>query len=239
MSIREFEQGRNHYTYYSHEEYGRGYIGVRSCDCLPEEDTDYFGSFSDKSFNPTQKVILKSDYNTRKDANEDEIILHDFYDVVKNPHFANRAKHTSTGFCTEGVTFGEETRQKMRESHLGLFDGENNPNFGKSPSEKTREKIGLGNKGKYVSAETRQKQSDALRGENNPMFGKIGENNPNFGSKRNEETRKRMSSALLGENNPTSGTVWWVNCWGETTRQVNSPGPQWQRGRKFQEIQCQ
>jgi hypothetical protein len=34
-----------YYTYYSYEEYGRGYFGSRSCKCLPEEDTKYFGSF--------------------------------------------------------------------------------------------------------------------------------------------------------------------------------------------------
>jgi len=238
-NIREFKLARNHYTYYSYEEFGRGYIGVRSCDCLPEEDTSYFGSFSDKSFLPTQKVILRGDYETREEANRDEIALHDFYEVVKNPHFVNRSKHTSTGFCTEGIIFGDETRQRMREAHLGIFSGEKNPMFGKSPSEETRKKISLGNKGKHVSAETRKKQSESLGGENNPMFGRLGENNPNFGSKRNEVTRKKMSEALSGHNNPVSGTVWWVNPSGETIRQVNSPGPQWQQGRKWKETQCQ
>lgn len=47
----------HHYVYYSFEEWGRGYIGVRSCECLPEEDTLYFGSYKDKSFNPSNKVI--------------------------------------------------------------------------------------------------------------------------------------------------------------------------------------
>jgi hypothetical protein len=36
-----------HYVYYSYEEYGRGYIGSRSCSCLPQEDRNYFGSFTD------------------------------------------------------------------------------------------------------------------------------------------------------------------------------------------------
>ena len=31
-----------HYVYYSYEEYGRGYIGSRTCRCLPEEDINYF-----------------------------------------------------------------------------------------------------------------------------------------------------------------------------------------------------
>jgi hypothetical protein len=92
-------QREYHYTYYSYEEWGRGYFGSRTCKCLPEEDIKYFGTFKDKTFKPTQKIILKSDYSTRKEANADEIILHDYYDVANNPHFANQAKQTSTGFC--------------------------------------------------------------------------------------------------------------------------------------------
>lgn len=87
-----------YYTYYSYEEWGRGYIGSRGCNCLPEEDVKYFGSFKDKTFKPTQKIILKDDYATREEAYADEIILHDYYDVANNPHFANRSRQTSTKF---------------------------------------------------------------------------------------------------------------------------------------------
>lgn len=45
------------YVYYSYEEFGRGYIGKRECKCLPEEDIKYFGSYKDKSFRPTKKII--------------------------------------------------------------------------------------------------------------------------------------------------------------------------------------
>lgn len=74
-----------YYTYYSYEEWGRGYIGSRGCKCLPEEDVRYFGSFRDKKFKPTQKIILKSDYATREEAYADEIALQKFYKVVENP----------------------------------------------------------------------------------------------------------------------------------------------------------
>ena len=47
------------YVYYSYEEFGRGYIGSRICKCLPEEDIKYFGSYKDKTFNPTEKIILE------------------------------------------------------------------------------------------------------------------------------------------------------------------------------------
>ena len=87
-----------HYVYYSYEEYGRGYFGSRTCKCLPEEDVKYFGSFADKTFKPTQKIILKSDYATREEALIDEIILQEYYKVAENIHFANKAYQTSTKF---------------------------------------------------------------------------------------------------------------------------------------------
>jgi hypothetical protein len=77
------------YVYYSYEPWGRGYIGKRECWCLPEEDVKYFGSFTDKAFKPTEKIILEI-FDTRKEAYATEIILHNFYDVANNPHFANR-----------------------------------------------------------------------------------------------------------------------------------------------------
>jgi hypothetical protein len=86
-----------HYTYYSYEEFGRGYIGSRQCKCLPEEDVRYFGSYKDKTFKPTQKIILET-YNTKEEALIDEVKLHEFYDVDNNPHFANKAKQTSEKF---------------------------------------------------------------------------------------------------------------------------------------------
>jgi hypothetical protein len=88
-----------YYTYYSYEEWGRGYFGSRGCKCLPEKDVKYFGSSKDKNFKPTQKIILKDDYATREEAYADEIILQQYYKVVENPHFANKAYQTTAKFC--------------------------------------------------------------------------------------------------------------------------------------------
>jgi hypothetical protein len=96
-----------YYTYYSYEEWGRGYIGSRKCKCLPKEDIKYFGSFKDKSFKPTQKIILKDDYSTREDAYADEIILQRYYEVVENPHFSNRSYQSSTKFYVPTETLRE------------------------------------------------------------------------------------------------------------------------------------
>jgi hypothetical protein len=89
--------GKYFYVYYSYEPWGRGYIGKRECCCLPEEDVKYFGSYKNKTFKPTQKIILQI-FDNVEEALEAEILLHDFYEVDKNPHFANRAKQTSKHF---------------------------------------------------------------------------------------------------------------------------------------------
>jgi hypothetical protein len=80
---------KHFYVYYSYEPWGRGYIGKRECSCLPENDFKYFGSYTDKSFKPTEKIILEV-FDTRKDAYKAEAKLHNFYDVKNNPHFANK-----------------------------------------------------------------------------------------------------------------------------------------------------
>ena len=85
------------YVYYSYEPWGRGYIGKRECWCLPEEDIKYFGSYTDKTFKPTQKIILET-FDNRKYAYQAEIILHLFYDVKNNTHFANKTNQFATDF---------------------------------------------------------------------------------------------------------------------------------------------
>jgi hypothetical protein len=114
-----------YYTYYSYEEWGRGYIGSRGCKCLPEKDINYLGSCKDKNFKPTQKIILKSDYATREEAYADEIILQQYYKVVGNPHFANRAYQTSTKFYyitpkEEAIKRGKRIGKKLKELGLGF-----------------------------------------------------------------------------------------------------------------------
>ena len=100
-----------HYTYYSYEEFGRGYIGKRSCHCNPQEDVKYFGSYMDKTFKPTQKIILET-YDTVEEAIDDEIKIQRFFKVVENPHFANKAYQTSNGFrgSSESARKGQANR---------------------------------------------------------------------------------------------------------------------------------
>lgn len=100
-----------HYTYWiTNIINGKSYIGARSCNCKPEEDIEYMGSskkYLDKAIEKEglqnfDKHILAY-WATRKEAIEHEILLHDIFDVGRNPVFYNGAKQTSTGFDSTGI----------------------------------------------------------------------------------------------------------------------------------------
>lgn len=131
----------NNYTYYSYEEYGRGYIGSRGCKCSIEEDIEYLGSFSDKTFKPTQKIILGV-FETRVEAYEAELLLHNFFKVDVNPHFANRSKLTSSGFTTPKRFSDEEIKQRLKEQKNNAVKKwqKNNPEKHKKQKKKYAEK---------------------------------------------------------------------------------------------------
>jgi hypothetical protein len=210
----------HHYTYYSYEEWGMGYFGSRSCDCLPEEDVDYFGSYANKNFTPTQKIILKSDYETRADAIKDEVTLHDYYDVAANPHFANRAKQTSTRFTTSGMKMTEEQRKKMgdrlrgRKLSIEVIKKVADANRGKKRSKEQRKRMSEAQKNKVYtpSEETRKKMGESRKGEKNHNYGKplseetkmklresqLGEKSHNYGKPLSEETKMKISESLKG-----------------------------------------
>ena len=141
-------QKEYHYTYYSYEEWGKGYFGSRTCECLPEDDIKYFGSFADKTFNPTHKIIIKDDYSTRAEADADEILLHDYFEVDINPHFANRARQTSTKFRLpkeKAVEIGRVNGKKSKELGVGVHGRtkEQMTEDGKKGAQKVKE-LGIG-----------------------------------------------------------------------------------------------
>lgn len=209
------------YVYYSYEPWGRGYIGKRECSCLPVEDVKYFGSFRDKTFNPTEKLILET-FDTLQEVLEAEIVLHDFYEVDKNPHFANRAKATSTGFYYSmsgkdnpfyGGTFRPEVIEKIKNYQRSL--GENHISKTKEFKEKLAEKCRSEN-GPSKSPEAKKKMSvsisKALRalGDKHPSKSdKFKESirkhyeingHPWTGRKHSEETKALMSRNRKGRN---------------------------------------
>lgn len=94
--------------------------------------------------------------------------------AAKSDNWLNR-HNSGNGFYNTIIT--EETRKKLSESSKGRGKG-------RILSKETREKISKSNKGRKVSEETKFKISQATKAENNPMYGKIGNLNPNFGKKR-------------------------------------------------------
>ena len=179
------------YIYYSYEPWGLGYIGKRECCCLPEEDVDYFGSFRDKNFKPTEKIILET-FNTVEEALKAECILHDFYEVDKNPYFANKAKQTSEKFyCSlkgeSNPAKRPEVREKIRQGKIG----KNNP--AKRPE--VREKLSAARKKRITTDETRQKMSESHKGRPSPkgMLGK----------KHSEEQKQKMREKTVERNDKT------------------------------------
>ena len=233
----------NHYVYYSYEEFGRGYIGCRTSDCLPEDD-DYLGSYHDETFSPTNKIVLET-FSTREEALQAEIDLHEFYQVDKNPHFANKARQKTTGFYYAEKKFGEEnpfyqkqhteeTKSKISQigkEHNGWVDrrrtyqGKNNPFYGKSHSKETIELL-------------RERTTETWKNQPHPWIGRkhseetkakfreknSGENNPNFGKKQSEETKEKVRLAKVGKK-------WWSNQMEEKFCK-ECPGKGWELGRK-------
>jgi hypothetical protein len=121
--------------------------------CSPETDP-YLGSFKDKTFKPTRKIILGI-FETPQECLEAEALLHDFFKVDINPHFANLARQTSSKFVSfvkteehrnrisrslKGRKLSAETIEK-RQKNRKYTKGEEHPFHGKKHTEAAREKI--------------------------------------------------------------------------------------------------
>lgn len=200
-----------HYTYrITNKKLNKHYYGTRTSKRKPEEDIGicYFSSSRDKWFIRDQKdnpqdykyKVIKI-FNTRKEAIEMEIKLHNKFNVGINESFFNKTKQTSTGFDRTGIVFNidfkgknnpfynkkhsEKTKEKISKSKIGkkwseerhnLFKKnyikENHPNYGKKLKDSTKEKISKSNKDKIISEETKKKLSNAAKGNKNGFYGK-------------------------------------------------------------------
>jgi hypothetical protein len=101
-----------HYVYQiTNKINGKIYIGSRTSNIEPANDLGkkYFSSSKDKEFQKEQRenpenfiYEVLSIYNNKDDMLNEEIRLHNLYDVGKNPNYYNKSKQTSKNFSTSG-----------------------------------------------------------------------------------------------------------------------------------------
>ena len=166
-----------HYVYrITNTELNKHYYGTRSSRIEPSKDLGfkYFSSASDVSFRDDQennpqdyKYTIVSEFDSREEALELEVILHAKFDVGVNESFYNKARQTSTGFdfdCT-GKPHSTETRRKISE-RAKLRKG-------RPVSEETKDKLAKAATGRIKSQEERDKigksNSAALKGKPLPV----------------------------------------------------------------------
>ena len=85
----------------------------------------------------------------------------------------------------------------------GSPSGERHPNYGRKWSEDVRKRMSEGSKGQQgLKGEQNPMygKGHLIEGEKNWMYGRTGEQNPNYGNKWSEEQRQKQSEKLKGKN---------------------------------------
>ena len=230
-----------HILYLSYETYGRDYLGAHSTKNLND---GYLGSYSDKSFNPDSRIIIGY-YKSRESLLTAEESLQKSLDVAKNPAYSNRSIQTSTGFNRQGVPDTPVARSRKSDSHTGktrsLEQVQAMTRAQNRPEVKAKKSLSMnGEANPAKREEVRSKLSEKLSGENNPRYGKPGtllgvrgESHPSHGTTKTQDFKETLSRMHTGVGNPCFGKRWWVNLRNQTLYQTQSPGPEWQPGRKW------
>lgn len=216
-----------HYVYLITEiSTNKKYIGARSSNIKPEIDLPKYKSSSlNKEFEKRQ-IEYPEDYNyeilsihdNRENAINEEIRLHNLYDVGINPEYINGAKQTSNKFDTSGMVVVKDKNDnnylvsKYDEDYLSgklvYFK------FGNKLSTEVKNKISSSLKGKKLSNETKLKLSNKLKGkivssETRKKLSKVnsGINNGMYNKKHTEESKYKMSLSRSGSKNPSAKTI--------------------------------
>jgi len=203
----------NHYTYLLQSNTDDiMYIGVRSCQGMPEDD-NYWGTSKHIPKNVSEvcdKFILGT-FDTRVDAVADEIRRHNINDVAKSKYFWNKAKQTATGFDRSGTdpwnkdvphysVHTVESRKKISDSLRGHKDSQETiekrktSNAGYVHSEETITKLSLARKGKPSAMKGKQHTDEARA----IMSAKAKLRTPRTGWKHTDEAKAKISSAKKG-----------------------------------------
>ena len=145
-----------HYVYrITNTKLNKHYYGTRSSKIEPSKDigVKYFSSSSDIQFRDDQKnnpqnykYTIVSEFNSREEALELEIKLHNKFNVGVNESFYNKAKQTSIFYDTTGIPLSSERRTKLSKKLKGRVF-----------SKETLERMRLGQLGNKLSEETKAK----------------------------------------------------------------------------------
>lgn len=179
----------NHYTYIIKHKYSKmKYIGVRSCKCLPIEDTSYWGSSKHLPLDVslTHKKRVLATFKTRTEALLHEIFLHKKYQVASNPEFYNKANQTAVGFDTSGTSVPEKLREQISRKLKGR----------KKPPDHGG-KVSAATKNVPKSAEHKRKCSVSQK----LRASKPGYVNPRKNVKLTEVTKQRISNSKKAKGN--------------------------------------
>lgn len=201
-----------HYYVYriTNTKLNKHYYGTRSSKIEPSKDlgTKYFSSSSDISFRDDQKnnpqdykYIIVSEFDSREEALELEIKLHNKFNVGVNESFYNRSKQNSKGFHYDrtGAIISEETRKKLS---IASRNQHRNP-----VSEETRRKLSISSKGRICSEEHKANISKAKTGHvpSEKTKAKLREAaKKQFRNGMGDETKEKIKQKAIGRKNPHS-----------------------------------
>ena len=128
------------------------------------------------------RTVIISEHSDRESALQKECKLQKCVGIPRNKLYVNRSIANTNGF------FGMDV------------SGENNPMYGRTHTLEARSKIAESAKlqtppmeGKRHTEQSKKAMSESKTGANNPMYGKRGENNPNYGKHVSLETKAKMS----------------------------------------------
>ena len=188
---------KNHYTYLLQSKTDdMMYIGVRSCECQPEDD-NYWGSSKNlpkgkyKNLSDLCDKFILGKFDTREDAIKDEIKRHKANDVARNPNFWNKSLQTATGFDRSGTEYPVAW------------------NKGKVTSNEVKAKISKANKGSKRTQAVKDKMGAIRRGAKHTEASKLKMSNTHksiqhysFGKGFSDEHKANMSKAQTGKKRP-------------------------------------
>ena len=151
---------------------GKLYIGQHTCDYDKQFTDGYLGS----------GVAIRKAIEKYGKENFERIIL----EYAESPEELNEL---------EAKYVDEEVIKSKRFYNLETGGKCNN-----NVSEETKQKISIASKGHFVSEETKKKMSIRMSGENNPMFGRIGQLNPFYGRHHTDEAKQALRNYHLGKH---------------------------------------